>query len=71
MKNFIKDNWFKIIIAFLLICLVGPVINYINTETRYTVQKQNFYVWKWYAENMHIEEGNEKVIDLLLKRFGL
>ena len=71
-KNWLRINWFKIILTFLLILLVNSVIYYVNTETRYIIQKQNFYVWKWYVEFMtkHRAKGNLDA-NPLLKRFGL
>ena len=66
MIKFLKNNWFRIIIALLLVFLVRPVINYIDTETRYTIQKYNFSIFKWV-----IDEGATKSFEGIQKQFGL
>ena len=66
MIKFLKNNWFRIIIALLLVFLVRPVINYIDTETRYTIQKHNFSIFKWV-----IDKGTTKSFEGIQKRFGL
>ena len=64
--KFLKDNWFKVIITFLLICLVNSLVNYINIQTRYVVQKHNFSIFKWV-----IDKNLSKSYEIIYKRFNL
>jgi len=66
MIKFIKNNWFRIIIVLLLCFLSSAIINYLRIETRYTIQKHNFSIFKW-----TIDESVTGSFEGIQKRFGL